>query len=409
MLAILATHPVQWQVPVWQALAHDGRIPFEVWFLTEHGVKPTLDVEFGQTFAWDLPLLEGYPHRLLQVRQPARVDSFSGVRLRESLVPLMQRLAVDTLWVNGWQVLAYWQAVRDARRAGSRVWLRGESNDLLPIPRWKAPIKRALLRWYFGHVDEYLYIGSANRRLYEAYGVSPEHLHFAPYAVDNERFARQAADLQPQREAIRNGWNIPADSFCVLFAGKFIPKKRPLDVVRASKLLVSSGSNVHLLFAGDGAMGETLRSECEVTFDSTSYGTVGPSHTGRPTASFVGFLNQNEIAKAYVAADCLVLPSDHGETWGLVVNEGMATGLPCIVSDACGCAEDLVSAVEPSFCFPLGNISALATSIRQVMLAERIGSLWRRRAASFGIEHTVAVARALYSSFNTGAPAPVAA
>src|SRR5205823_10783531 len=123
MLAIITTHPIQWQVPVWQALARDGTVPFEVWFLTDHAVKPALDVEFGQTFAWDLPLLEGYPHRFLPVRRPARVNSFFGVRLAKSLVPLLRQNSVRALWVNGWQVCAYWQAVRDARRAGARVWL----------------------------------------------------------------------------------------------------------------------------------------------------------------------------------------------------------------------------------------------------------------------------------------------
>jgi glycosyltransferase involved in cell wall biosynthesis len=79
-----------------------------------------------------------------------------------------------------------------------------------------------------------------------------------------------------------------------------------------------------------------------------------------PVASFAGFLNQADISRAYVAADCLVLPSDYGETWGLVVNEAMASGLPCIVSRACGCAEDLV---ELDWTFPPGDIAALADRI----------------------------------------------
>ncbi len=52
-------------------------------------------------------------------------------------------------------------------------------------------------------------------------------------------------------------------------------------------------------------------------------------------------MNQTEIARAYVAADGLVLPSDYGETWGLVVNEANASGLGAIMSDRCGCTPDL--------------------------------------------------------------------
>ena len=39
---------------------------------------------------------------------------------------------------------------------------------------------------------------------------------------------------------------------------------------------------------------------------------------------FTGFLNQSQMVDAYVASDCLVLPSDGRETWGLVVNEAMS-------------------------------------------------------------------------------------
>ena len=54
--------------------------------------------------------------------------------------------------------------------------------------------------------------------------------------------------------------------------------------------------------------------------------------------TFAGFRNQSELPRYLAAADVLVLPSDAGETWGLVVNEAMACGLPAIVSRAAGCA-----------------------------------------------------------------------
>jgi glycosyltransferase involved in cell wall biosynthesis len=78
---------------------------------------------------------------------------------------------------------------------------------------------------------------------------------------------------------------------------------------------------------------------------------------------FAGFLNQSEIPRAYVAADALILPSDSGETWGLVVNEAMACGLPCFVSDRVGCGPDLIVQDITGAVFPMGQTSKLAKLI----------------------------------------------
>src|SRR5262249_24445716 len=145
MLAILTTHPIQYQVPVWQALAQEGRLPFEVWYLTDHGSRPSLDRGFGKTFRWDIETLAGYPHRIIDVAQGALPDAFWKCRLRERLRHRLRVSAATALWVQGWQVAAYWQAVREARAAGAEVWLRGESNDLSRAAWWKRPLKQLAL------------------------------------------------------------------------------------------------------------------------------------------------------------------------------------------------------------------------------------------------------------------------
>jgi glycosyltransferase involved in cell wall biosynthesis len=362
MLAILTTHPIQYQVPLWQELASDGRVPFEVWYLTDHGVRPSADREFGQTFSWDIETLKGYPHRFLTAPADSTPASFLKCRLAERLRKRLRRSGAQALWIQGWQVAGYWQGIREANAAGIEVWLRGESNDLAPWPRWKRPLKRAQLSWLFRRVDRFFYIGAANRRLYEKFGVEERRMYPAPYAVDNRRFAEQAAALRPQRAELRRKWGIPEDAFCVLFCGKLIEKKRPMDLVGAAQILLTNGSmpNVHLLFAGSGPMGSRLRHACRVAFDAES---KPPSPTAEqlvPPASFTGFLNQTEVSKAYTAADCLVLPSDHRETWGLVVNEALASGLPCLISDACGCAEDLAGGFGT---FSSSKISDLALKL----------------------------------------------
>src|SRR5205814_354948 len=66
---------------------------------------------------------------------------------------------------------------------------------------------------------------------------------------------------------------------------------------------------------------------------------------------FGAFKNQTQLPGCYVSADVLVLPSDGGETWGLVVNEAMACGLPVVVSDAVGCGPDLIEEGRTGFSF----------------------------------------------------------
>ena len=370
MLVILTTHPIQYQVPLWQALARDGRVPFEVWYLTHHSVSQSHDTEFKKSFAWDLDLLAGYPHRRVQVAPGATPTTFLKCRFTEPLAPMLRERGVRAVWVQGWQVAAYWEAVWAARRIGCQIWLRGESNDLAPTSPWKEPIKRLLLGQFFARVDAFLCIGTGNRRLYRRYGVPEFRLHDAPYAVDNDRFAAESAALRPKRQSIRRDYGIPDDAFCILFCGKFIPKKHPLDVVRAANVLRDShpGLKIHLLFVGSGELGESLRAACSVRFDAESQAAIDPHESAsesRPGASFAGFLNQTEVSRAYVAADCLTLPSDFGETWGLVVNEALASGLPCAISDHCGSSLDL-GCLAACRTFPFGSAEALANALLEI-------------------------------------------
>jgi glycosyltransferase involved in cell wall biosynthesis len=132
-----------------------------------------------------------------------------------------------------------------------------------------------------------------------------------------------------------------------LFAGKLIEKKRPADLIAAAARV----PGVHALFVGDGP----LREWCEAMAAELGV-----------RATFTGFRNQSEMPSAYAAADVLILPSDRQETWGLVVNEAMASGLPAIVSEAAGCVPDLIIAGRTGYAYPPGDIDALAMALRAI-------------------------------------------
>lgn len=343
-LLALATHPVQYQAPFFQALAAASGVDLKVlyaWMPTpeEQGVG------FGESFEWDVPLLEGYSwDRIESVERkgesPHGFDALSAPRLREQL----QAEAPQAVLVTGWQARVLLQGARAARRLRLPVLVRGEANDLRRRPLWK----RLGHRWMLRRFSAFLAIGKASRRFYIASGIAPERIFDAPYSVDNARFAAEADRLRPQRNELRRAWQVPGDGFCILFAGKLQAKKRPLDLLDALEQARRTRSDLRLLIAGSGELEPVLRER---------------ARERRLPVTFAGFLNQTEMPRAYAAADALVLPSDAGETWGLVVNEAMASGVPAVVSDHVGCREDLVEDGVTGFSFPLGDTRALAACL----------------------------------------------
>ena len=128
MLVIITTHPIQYQAPLWQNLARDGRVPFEVWFLTRHGLEESHDEGFGKNFAWDINLLSGYPHRFMRTASRASPASFWRCRLTERLRDRLRDVRARVVWIQGWQVAAYWQAVLEAKSVGARVLAAGREQ-----------------------------------------------------------------------------------------------------------------------------------------------------------------------------------------------------------------------------------------------------------------------------------------
>ena len=233
MLVIFTTHPIQYQVPLWRKMTEAG-IELEVWFFTDFGLKTSFDVQFGESFSWDIPVLEGYKYRFLKVNEQAAPNKgFWGIKLCQNLSPLFKEKNVTHVYINGWQVAAYWQCLIQAKQSGLVTLFKGESNDLKPENKWRWPLKKLLLNKFFNKIDFFLYIGSANKRLYKKYRIPDKKLFPGYYCVDTDRFEKSATLDRKNRAELRQRWNIPQDSYCILFAGKFIKKKRPIDVIKA--------------------------------------------------------------------------------------------------------------------------------------------------------------------------------
>lgn len=342
-LIIFTTHPIQYQIPWFRALAACAGLEIKVVFSYLPDAREQ-GAGFGTSFLWDIPLLTGYAYEVLDpIRFPRPVPRFAQ-RWSRGIKAILQQFMPDAAIVLGWQEVSLVQALLACRRRGIPVILRGESNGLKSRPL----LITALQRKYFQLCDGFLAIGQANARFYRSSGVSDPRILVAGYCVDNERFKLAAEQLSGERKTIRSNWSIPEKSCCFAFVGKLEKKKRVLDYLEAMRLACQQSSKIAGLVVGCGEQFDEAREFVD---------------KWELPIRFTGFLNQSEISRAYVAADALVLPSDFEETWGLVVNEAMASKIPAIVSDRIGAANDLVINGSTGFVCPFGDTSGIADEI----------------------------------------------
>jgi glycosyltransferase involved in cell wall biosynthesis len=349
-VAFVMTHPVQYFAPWARSIAqHCPEIDLTVVYATE----PTRDqqgVGFGRAFEWDIPLRDGYQSI---VARPAAAgvsvgsDDFWSLDVPE-IAETLSTLRPDVGVIAGWHSITQLRALRALRRMGVPVLYRGDSHLESARPGWQRWLSRARARRLLKQFDGYLVVGTRSREYLRWMGVPDPRLFDSPHAVDNEFFGAARSTHSHIRWEARAQWDVTPDDFVVLFAGKLIEKKRPLDVVRAVGLL---GSGAALLVAGDGPLAAELRAEAA----RLDVRLISP-----------GFLNQSEMVRAYAAADALALASDWTETWGLVVNEALAAGVPAVVSDRVGCAPDLVVPGSTGHVFPFGDVHALAARLEDL-------------------------------------------
>jgi glycosyltransferase involved in cell wall biosynthesis len=352
-LGILTSHPIQYQAPWFRALVK--QVEVQVFFAHRQTAAEQGKAGFGVAFEWDVDLLSGYPHHFLKNVSPQPgTDFYSGCDTPE-IADIIAREKFDVFIVNGWYLKSYRQAMAACRAAGTPVLVRGDSQLRTPRPllrRLGMELKqRGLLRQF----DGFLAVGQRHREYLEHFGARSGRIFFAPHFVDNEWFAARAAEGRSRREELRKSWGADDKTFVALFAGKFMAEKQPLDLVAAVGAMPKTEALA--VFVGGGEMEQAIRDNA--------------ASLGAPVC-LAGFKNQSELPACYAAADVLVLPSK-SESWGLVVNEAMACGLPAVVSDAAGCAPDLIDEGNTGFTFPAGNPKLLAKRLGTLLTLKRAG------------------------------------
>lgn len=348
-VGVLTSHPIQYQAPWFRLLARE--VELAVYFAHKPTPKDQ-GIGFGKEFTWDIDLLSGYDHSFLRnVAANPNVNNYSGCdtpEIEEIIAQQTKEQRFDAFIVSGWYLKCYWQAVKACRKAGIPVLVRGDSQLATPRSWLKKVAKQIYYRWMLRKFDGFLSVGRRHQEYLEYYGVPARRIFSVPHFVDNEWFAEHASFAIKSRKELRTSWGAREDQIVILFVGKLIPEKGLATLLSALAVIEKIFPKFYkAVFIGSGPLEADCKKQAEL---------LGLA------IAFVGFKNQAELPACYVAADVLALSST-SETWGLVVNEAMACGIPAVVSEAVGCAPDLIDDGKTGFVFPPGDVEVMASKL----------------------------------------------
>lgn len=372
-LAIITSHPIQYYAPWFRALAQDPQLAIRVFYLWDFGITPQADPGFQKSIQWDIPLLTGYDYEQVpnSSKRPG-TSHFWGLQ-NPLLLQQVRQYAPDAVLLMNYNYASLYHFLWHWH--DTPILFRGDSHRILPTTGAKAWARQQWITQVYRRFDAILYVGKANYEYFRSHQVPVDRLFFSPHAIENDRFFAASEIAKQQAQDWKQSLGIPKNHQVVLFAGKFIDKKRPLDLLQA--FLQAQLPLVSLLFVGSGQLEAELRAQAA-------------SH---PHIYFAPFQNQSFMPRTYAIADLFVLPSyGSGETWGLAVNEAMCLAKPILVSDHVGCAADLVRSEQNGLIFAAGDVAALTQSMRQAFRDRsqllRWGQTSRAMITQYGYEQT---------------------
>jgi glycosyltransferase involved in cell wall biosynthesis len=276
----------------------------------------------------------------------------------------------------GWGHAALFGAMMIAAVLGIPVAVESDTPDGRPVGNFRRLLKILFYPCLF-RVPRRFFPGGTRQAQYLArFGVDPARMTVAQMTVDVDAIRRFGAEERASvRSAARVRWGMSADERVVLYVGRLEDYKGVQVLLAAFARTASEENGLCLAIAGDG----TLRSRIEAI-------AAAPDRR----VSYLGRLSGDDVLRAYIAADIFVLPS-LSESWGLAVNEAMACGLPVIVSDQVGCANDLVQRGETGLVVGAQCENELASAIRQLAGDEparrRMGQAAERLISSWTLEN----------------------
>ncbi len=330
-LAIITTHPIQYNAPFFKMLADRNNLLIKVfytWSQTENHKK--FDPGFGENIKWDIPLLDGYDFTFVKnISNKPGSHHYNGID-NPTLNNEIENWGANIVLVYGWAFKSHFKAMRYFKNK-IPVLFRGDSTMLNNFSIIKLIIRKLWLKYVYNNIDYALYVGKKNKEYFLTNGVSENKLLFMPHAIDNKRFEPSKNNID-NGSKLRESLKIKFNEKVILFAGKLEENKNALLLLNAFQKIKSD--NIKLLIVGNGKELETLKN---------NFGSNG-------NIIFLNFVNQQQMPALYAASNLFILPSI-SETWGLTLNEAMAAGKAVIASDGCAGAFDVIEHTENGFVF----------------------------------------------------------
>jgi glycosyltransferase involved in cell wall biosynthesis len=354
-LAIITTHPIQYNAPWFKLLAHRNNVSLKVfytWGQLEREKK--FDPGFAKKIEWDLPLLNGYDFTFVKnISKDPGTHHFQGI-INPTLNEEIQAWGPDIILVIGWSFNSHLKCLRYFHKKIPIIF-RGDSTLIDEIWGTKRILRKYFLKWVYNYIDYALYTGTNNKKYFIKYGLLRHQLIFAAHAIDNDRFGEPDNDYQNEADSLRGILGINEEDVVILFAGKMELKKNPLFLISLLKNITNK--RLKIVYTGNGVLLEQIKSAA----------------ANDERLLVMGFQNQLRMPVIYRVADLFILPSQGpGETWGLSLNEAMASGKAIAACNKVGGAVDLIDDGVNGIIFSLENTDRLEWLIHQALDNKRI-------------------------------------
>ena len=329
-----------YRVPVFNALAEEKEISLLVLALCKNMKERNwLFSEAKIKFDYRIP-------KNIQIAfliRPALVINLNVTKIVEHFSP-------DLIICGGYYQPAYIQALIYSKKYKKKIllWVESHQESIARIN----PLINGYRRWFLNKCSGFIVPGKKSKTFLINLGIKEKDIYIAPNAVDNDFFIAQTQDIKQKKEDIKQRKGYPKN--LILYVGRITREKGVYDLIAAYKDIACKDTG--LLFVGSGKAEHPLKKRAV--------------RESIPNVFFEGFKQIEDLPLYYGISDLFVFPS-YTETWGLVINEACASGLPIISSANTGVACELVSR-ENGALYQRGDVEGLSNCIKRILLNDGV-------------------------------------